>query len=212
MILDSFSNKGYMTARRTFEKAAIRNRYATVAAMLCVAYDSFHKMQLNRICAQNNCSYQEAERRSTEFSDAFGVDIPTEAFLPNEEQYSNMAIQCYKDYIANRSLLTKIGFSVGDVDAFCNMVFFNPDKYDLCHFRAFNSVGYAVVMVAVYDYLCGAISEEQLRMAMQLYEPSGMRPMNEKGVRTFVRTMYKIVYVFDEVIEIRKNRNEKKCC
>lgn len=208
MILDSFTNRGYMKARKTFEKAACRNRQATIAAMLCVTYDSFHRMQLNKICAQNDMSYQEAEARSVEFSDAFGVDIPTEAFLPDEEKYSNEAIDCYKEYVENRSLLTQIGFSVYDVDAFCKMVFFNPNEYDMCHFRAFNSVGYALSMVSVYDYLCGACDE----VVMTIFELSGMKPMNERGIRTFIRTMYKIVDVFEQIVNIRAERNEKIRC
>ena len=212
MILDSFTNRGYMKARKTFEKAAIRNRYATIAAMLCVAYDSFHRMQLNRVCAQNHLSYQEAERQSEEFSDAFGVDVPTEAFLPNEEKYSDEAISCYQEYIKNRSLLTQIGFSTADVDAFCKMVFFDPDRYGMCHFRAFDSVGYALAMVGVYDYLCGAISEEQLALAMQVYEPSGIQPMSKRGVRAFIRTMYRIVEVFEYIVNKRAERDEKASC
>ena len=208
MILDSFTNREFYKARKKLEKAAARNRQATIAAMLCVAYDSFHKMQLNRICAQNKMSYQEAESHSVEFSDAFGVDIPTEAFLPNEEKYSNDAIEWYKEYMENRKLLIHMGYSVGDVDAFCKMVFYNPEKYDMCHFRAFNSVGYAISMVSVYDYLCGACKE----VVMTTFEPSGIQPMNEKGIKAFIRTMYKVVDVFFQMVELRAERYEKTCC
>lgn len=197
-----------MKARRAFEKVAARNRMATIAAMLCVAYDSFHKMQLNRICAQSDISYQEAEARSVEFSDAFGVDIPTEAFLPDEEKYSNDAIDNYREYQENRKLLTQMGYTTYDVDAFCKMVFYNPEKYDMCHFRAFNSVGYAISMVSVYDYLCGSCNE----VIMTIFEPSGLQPMDEKGIRAFIRTMYKVVYTFGQIVELRAMRNEKIRC
>lgn len=207
MILDSFTNREFYKARKKLEKAAARNR-TTIAAMLCVAYDSFHRMQLNRICAQNHMSYQEAERQSAEFSDVFGVDIPTEAFLPNEEKYSNDAIEWYKEYMENRKLLINMGYSVSDVDAFCKMVFYNPEKYDMCHFRAFNSVGYAISMVSVYDYLCGACKE----VVMTTFEPSGMQPMNEKGIRGFIKTMYKVVNAFYDIVIKRAERDETRCC
>lgn len=208
MILDSFTNREFYKARKKLEKAAARNRQATIAAMLCVAYDSFHRMQLNRICAQNHMSYQEAERQSAEFSDVFGVDIPTEAFLPNEEKYSDEAIDYYKDYVENCKLLTQIGYTTYDVDAFCKMVFYNPEKYDMCHFRAFNSVGYAISMVSVYDYLCGSCNE----VIMTIFEPSGLQPMNEKGIKAFIRTMYKVVDVFSRMVELRAERYEKTRC
>ena len=209
MILDSFTNKEYKRVRKAFEKVADRNRRATLAAMLCAAYDAFHKTQLYRICAVNDCTYAEAEKRSVEFSDAFGVDIPTDAFLPNADKYTNCAIDSYHEYEKYVETFINSGYLKEDVDSFCKMVFYSPQQYDMYHFRAFNSVGYMYAMIAVYDYLIEACSEEQMIMLLQIFEPSGMQPMTDVQIRYFLRTMIHIVDVFQDIVYLRETRHEK---
>ena len=209
MILDSFTNRECKKIQRAYERTVVRNRRATLAAMICVTYDSFHKTQLYRICSQNNCSYAEAEKCSVEYSDAFGVDIPTDAFLPNEDKYSDLAISCYNDYVNYRKFFLDYGYTIGDIDAFCKMVFFDPERYDMCHFRAFNSVGYMYAMIGVYDYLCGKVDEIQMLSVMQIYEPGGMKPMTDTQIRSFAKTMIKVVDAFMDIYYKRAERNEK---
>lgn len=210
MVIDTFTNREYDRARRAFEKIARRNRNTTLAAMLCVTYDAYHQMQLYRICAQSKCSYAEAERKAVEFSDVFGMDIPTEAFLPNEDKFSNLALDCYNVYQKHRVMFEEIGFSAEDADAFCKMVFFSPTQYDMWHFRAFNSMGYMYSMIAVYDYVVGKCGLGQLMMSMRIFEPGGMKPMTDIQIRAFVKTMIKVVNAFLDIVNKRDERNEKK--
>ena len=206
MVLDSFTNSGVLKAKTAFDKAARRNREVAIVTMLCLSYDAFHKMQLYRICSDSNLSYQEAESQSEMFSNVFGVDIPTEAFLPNKDKFSNMAIHSYNEYKKSRRLLTSIGYSESDVESFCKMVFYNPEQYDLCFFRALNSAGYAVSMVGIFDYVCGVCSLEQLSNVMVILEPSGMKPMNQTQIKEFVKTMFKVLDAFYDIVQLRRSR------
>ena len=188
-----------------------RNGDIILATILTMAYHEYHQAQLNRICAETDMTWLDAERSADTFNDIFGTDIPTEAFMPDKEKRVNDAIEHYRNYQEQRKSFPFMGFEKEDLDAFCKMLFHQPWLHHLTWFIANNSTGYMYAMRGVYEYVMGNISEEQMRMCFRTFmPPDGLRDMSDREIRMFAKTMFRLVAEFKDLSKLRKKRKESK--
>ncbi len=186
-----------------------RNRRVELAALLCATYNAFQSYTLYSVCANSEFSYTEAEQMSEEYSSMFGVEIPTSAFLPNADKYSDLSIHFYKEYSRCCKELDGKGYDKGTVDAFCNMVLNGAEGYRLQMFRSLNAFGFSQSMMTFYAYVKGAANIEELKNGMVIFGHGGMQRMTPSMIKLFIRTMYRVVYAFEDIATKRKERNEK---
>ena len=207
--LDNYRTDVLQEAQRKYFRVLRRHRQITLAAVLCVAFDEFHHTSVLRNCVNAKTTYIEAEEMADFFGGLFDMDIPTEAFLPNDRQYDE-AIDHYRKYCEHRKVMKDFGYEENDLDAFCNMVEHKAWEAGLNDFYTFNSIGFMYAMVSVYDYISGAIAFERLKEMMVVFIPPDITPMTERQVRLFARTMFRLVKEFEEVVEKRAKRREKQ--
>lgn len=206
-MLDRYKRSRVESLRREYEHCGERLANVALAANLSMAYDNFEQMNINRICAHSNMSYQSAERVAEMFTEMFNMDVPAENFLPNAEKYTNNAISFYSQYKDNRKKIADFGYTGEDLDAFCKMVFYSSDKCGLGMFAAFNSIDYKRCILSVYLYLIGNIDYGQLVREMTIFiPPRSLEPMTEKQMKTFIKTMIRLVNTFKEVADKRAKR------
>lgn len=207
MVLDRYKKIRLDTLRMEYDHCAARYVDVALAATLCVAFDNFEQMNLNRICANSDTTYQEAEELAEAFSEVFDLDVPVENFMPNTDKRSDMVIHYYNLYKEDRESIVGFGYAKEDLDAFCKMAFYQPHKNGLGQFVAFNSVDYKRNITSVYRYLYGGIDFFMLQRGMTSYTPpSDLKPMTRKQVMAFVRTMKKVLDTFRGISKKRTKR------
>ena len=206
-MLDRYKRSRVESLRREYEHCGERLANVALAAFLSMAYDNFEQMNINRICANSNMSYQSAERVAEMFTEMFNMDVPAENFLPNAEKYTNNAIGYYCQYKDNRKRIEDFGYTGEDLDAFCKMVFYSSEKCGLGMFAAFNSIDYRRCIQSTYLYLIGNIDYGQFVGEMKIFiPPRSLEPMTEKQMKTFIKTMIRVVNTFKEVADKRIKR------
>lgn len=186
-----------------------RMRQFSLAAMIVLVYDEYHHMELSRICANGNMSYQEAEDCAEKYSEVFDMEVPVSAFLPDEKHYDR-AIEHFEKYKEFREVFTQFGYEVADVDAFCKQVENGAHTIGLQCLYAYNSVGYVYAMRGVYDYICRSVNFNQMMQTLQLYFPPKLKPMTKAQRYIFTKTMFRAVREFEDIANKRMIRKHKK--
>lgn len=195
--------------RREYIHTARRQRQASLAALLCIAFDEYHQMCLNRVCSEGDTTYSEAEMMAGLFGEMFQMDISADAFLPDERK-ADEAIGHYRKYAEYRKMMPSLGYDEGDLDAFCKQVEHAAWRLGLIPFYAFNSVGYVYAMRGVYDYLCGSVTKEQMQRMLVIFYPPDLRKMDDGEVRRFAKMMFRAVREFQDIADKRKERKAGK--
>ena len=208
MLLDRFTSQRLDVLRKEYAHVSRRYREISLVSTLCVAFDAFNQMQLNRISAESDITYQEAENTADALGEVFGMEIPASAFLPDEKRIDK-AIEFYKKYKSMSELIVYYGYEQEDLDAFCKQIFYDPWKYKLGTFKTFVSTGYMYNMIAACDYVYGRISAEQLNKAMFKFIPPSLLPMDKDDIRCLIKTMIRALWVFEDIAEKRKTRRRK---
>ena len=207
--LDRYKTTRFEALQKEYLHTNNRRRQITLAVVLSVAFDEFHQARVNSVCANAKTTYLEAEQAADFFGNMFDMEVPIDAFLPSEKRV-DAAIDHYQKYAEHRKIIEMFGYKQDDMDAFFKQIEHGAWKMGLTTFLMFNSIGYEYAIRAVYDYIEGTISLEQMQKGLVVFYPPELRPMSKAHLFAFSKTMFRLVREFEELVEKRQKRAENK--